>query len=69
MADWTVTLIERMDSRFTFTLTDVANTVTHSPQVIYKNRADAIQGATDMRDKLIGATTKTSVTQDFDPLA
>lgn len=68
MADWSLTLIEREDGKYTFTLTDVLAAVDHSPQRSYVNREAAIDAATEMRDRLIGDETRSQTIYDFDPL-
>lgn len=68
MADWTLSLVEREDGRYTFTLTDNINVVDHTPQRSYVNREAAIEAATDMRDTIIGGDTRSNTIYDFDPL-
>lgn len=69
MADWTLNLIEREDGKYTFNLIqNIIPPVTHSPQRSYINREEAIEAATDLRDTLTGANTRTNSFYDFDPV-
>lgn len=68
MADWTLSLVERMDGRYSFTLTDVVNSIDHESQRPYVNRETAIYAAEQMRDDLIGAEVRSNTVYDFDPL-